>query len=182
MNSNDPIEFSIFLSRMRNVVDEMSVTLSRAAMTPIIALAHDFSCCIYDVQARQVAVHDALPIQTSSMDLLIEETAAAFKGDIAPGDVMLCNDLYRGNTHVGDLVVLAPVFVDGRHLFWSCARPPARHRRAAADDDDAVGGERLAGGPRRPAAEDLRRRADAATTCSTSTCATCAGAICSRAT
>lgn len=122
MNSNDPIEFSIFLSRMRNVVDEMSVTLSRAAMTPIIALAHDFSCCIYDVQARQVAVHDALPIQTSSMDLLIEETATAFKGDIAPGDVMLCNDPYRGNTHVGDLVVLAPVFVDGRHLFWSCAR------------------------------------------------------------
>lgn len=122
MNSNDPIEFSIFLSRMRNVVDEMSVTLSRAAMTPIIALAHDFSCCIYDVQARQVAVHDALPIQTSSMDLLIEETAAAFRGDIAPGDVMLCNDPYRGNTHVGDLVVLAPVFIDGRHQFWSCAR------------------------------------------------------------
>jgi N-methylhydantoinase B len=122
VTSNDPIEFSIFLSRMRNIVDEMSVTLGRAAMTPIIALCHDFSCCIYDVQARQVAVHDALPIQTSSMDLLIGETAEAFRDDLAPGDVILCNDPYRGNTHVGDLVVLCPVFIDGRHLFWSCAR------------------------------------------------------------
>ncbi|HST41057.1 MAG TPA: hydantoinase B/oxoprolinase family protein [Conexibacter sp.] len=122
MTSTDPIEFSIFLSRMRNVVDEMSVALGRAAMTPIIALCHDFSCCIYDVQARQVAVHDALPIQTSSMDLLISETATAFRDDLAPGDVILCNDPYRGNTHVGDLVVLCPVFLDGRHLFWSCAR------------------------------------------------------------
>lgn len=122
VSTDDPIEFSIFLSRMRNVVDEMSVTLSRAAMTPIIALAHDFSCCVYDVQARQVAVHDALPIQTSSMDLLIRETSAAFGGDFADGDVVLCNDPYRGNTHVGDLVVLAPVFLEGRHCFWSCAR------------------------------------------------------------
>lgn len=118
----DPVEFSVFLSRMRNIVDEMSVTLGRAAMTPIIALCHDFSCCIYDVQARQVAVHDALPIQTSSMDLLIRETARAFGDDLAAGDVILCNDPYRGNTHVGDLVVLCPVFVDGVHRFWSCAR------------------------------------------------------------
>jgi N-methylhydantoinase B len=118
----DPIEFSVFLSRMRNVVAEMSVTLAQASMTPIIALAHDFSCCVYDVQARQIAVHDALPIQTSSMDLLIREVQEAFAGDIAPGDVMMCNDPYRGNTHVGDLVVLCPVFADGRHLFWTVAR------------------------------------------------------------
>ncbi len=96
---------------------------------------------------------------TSSMDLLIEETATAFKGDIAPGDVMLCNDPYRGNTHVGDLVVLAPVFVDGRHLFWSCARAHQLDIGAPLPTTTTPWAANVwQEGPRRPAAEDLRRR------------------------
>ena len=36
--------------------------------------------------------------------------------------MILMNDPYRGNTHIGDVVTATPVFVDGRHLFWSASK------------------------------------------------------------
>ena len=40
-------------------------------------------------------MYDALPIHTTSLHLVLREIAEAFDGDIAAGDVFLCNDPYR---------------------------------------------------------------------------------------
>ena len=52
------------------------------------------------------------------MELQIAEIEKTFGADIHDGDVFLTNDPYRGNTHVGDIVVARPVFVDGMLAFW----------------------------------------------------------------
>ena len=36
--------------------------------------------------------------------------------------MIVCNDPYSGNTHVGDVVTACPVFYKGRHLFWSVTK------------------------------------------------------------
>src|SRR5438067_463193 len=112
----DPVTFSVILSRLGSIATEMTATLEHAAMTPLLALCRDYSCCIYDRHARQVAMVDALPIHTNSMRLVLEEIAQFFGDDIADGDVIACNDPYHGNTHIGDLVTACPVFHEGRHL------------------------------------------------------------------
>ncbi len=118
----DPITFSVILSRLNSVAEEMTLTLERSAWTSIIALSRDFSCAVYDAEPRQVAMLDALPIHTTSMQLVVKEIADRFEGDVADGDVFLCNDPYSSNTHVGDLVTAAPVFADGELRFWSVAK------------------------------------------------------------
>src|SRR5579864_1754947 len=100
---------SVLLGRFDSIVSEMSLTLARTAWTPIIAICRDFSCAIYDAVPRQIAMFDAVPIHTTSMHLLLDEFASAFAGDIREGDVLLSNDPYRGNTHIGDLVTATPV-------------------------------------------------------------------------
>jgi N-methylhydantoinase B len=42
--------------------------------------------------------------------------------DLAPGDAFLHNDPLRGNTHPADHTLLAPVFLDGRHVFTVSAK------------------------------------------------------------
>jgi N-methylhydantoinase B len=118
----DPITFSVILSRFDAIVEEMTRVLEKSAWTSILALAHDYSCAIYDAVPRQVSMHDALPIHTASLHLGVREIAEAFAGDINPGDVFLFNDPYSGNTHIGDYVTAAPVFADGALAFWSVAK------------------------------------------------------------
>ena len=53
---------------------------------------------------------------------MLREIARTFEGEVRDGDVYLCNDPYRFNTHVGDLVTACPVFVGGEHLFWAVTK------------------------------------------------------------
>lgn len=118
----DPITLSVVLSRLEMIVKEMTTTLEQTAHTSILALARDFSCAIYDRDARQVAVHDGLPIHTTSMDMVLRGITSAFESDVHDGDVFLCNDPQYGNTHIGDLVTARPVFVAGELVFWAVTR------------------------------------------------------------
>ncbi|MDW5593076.1 hydantoinase B/oxoprolinase family protein [Conexibacter stalactiti] len=115
----DPITLSVIMSRFNAIVTEMTRVVEKSAWTTILALAHDYSCAIYDAVPRQVSMHEALPIMTSAMHFVVGEIADAFEGDVHDGDVFLCNDPYSGNTHVGDYVTAAPVFADGKLVFWS---------------------------------------------------------------
>lgn len=118
----EPVTFSVLVGRFNAVVGEMTTTLERSARSVVLALARDFSCAVYDRDCRQVAMGDALPIHTGSMDLVVRSIADAFVDDIGPGDLFLCNSPYHGNTHVADLVTAAPVFDADRLLFWSVTR------------------------------------------------------------
>jgi N-methylhydantoinase B len=118
----DPITFSVILNRFNTIAHEMTLTLERSAYTSILALARDFSCAIYDVDSRQVCMFEALPVHTTSMHLVLKEIADTFAGDINEGDVFAANDPHRMNTHIGDLVTARPVFIDGRHVFWSVTK------------------------------------------------------------
>lgn len=118
----DPVDFSVFLSNLNGVAVEMTLTLENAAMTPILALCRDYSCCVYDAQSRQVAMVDAIPIHTNSMHLILSEITRYFGDDIYEGDVIACNDAHHRNTHIGDLVTVCPVFHEGQHMFWAAAK------------------------------------------------------------
>lgn len=117
----DPVTFSVMGRRLQSISLEMTQALERSAWSSIIALCHDFSCVIYDTSGRLVTVHDPIPALVTSIELVIGAIADAFS-DISDGDVFLCNDPHRGNTHVGDLVTARPVFVDGRHVFWTVVK------------------------------------------------------------
>ena len=118
----DPITFSVILSRLDNIANEMTLTLERSAWTSILALARDYSCAIYDWQARQIAMKDGLPMHTTSLHIVLSEIVRTFEGNIYEGDVIACNDPYRGNTHVGDLVTACPIFWEGELLFWAVTK------------------------------------------------------------
>ena len=121
----DPITFSVIRNRFEMLGQEMTLAMEQTAWTSVIALARDYSCMIYDAHPegpRQVTMAECLPIHCNSIRTLLIEVVNTFGDDIHDGDIYLCNDPYRGNTHVPDLVSAMPVFVDGKHAFWSVVR------------------------------------------------------------
>lgn len=105
----DPISLEVFRNLFASVAEEMGVTLQRAAFSPNIRERLDFSCAVFDAQARMIAQAAHIPVHLGSMPASVEAAIAAFES-FEPGDVILLNDPYRGGTHLPDITMVSPVF------------------------------------------------------------------------
>lgn len=116
----DAIELSIFASRIEAVCDEMGAALRRAAFSPNIRDRLDFSCAVFDAAGELCAQAAHIPVHLGSM-------AYAMRGIVGgiewrDGDMVVVNDPYLGGTHLPDVTVIAPLFIDGRLLGFAANR------------------------------------------------------------
>jgi N-methylhydantoinase B len=118
----DPITFSVIFHRLKTINREMGITMMRTSRSQIFAEVHDFSCAICDGVPRIVAQEDGIPSHTASSMIAAKAIARQFAGDIRPGDIFIINDAYTGGTHLPDLTVIKPIFVDGEMMFMAINR------------------------------------------------------------
>jgi N-methylhydantoinase B/oxoprolinase/acetone carboxylase alpha subunit len=108
----DPVELEIFKSIFVSIAEEMGVTLCRSSFSPNIKERRDFSCGIYDEAGETVAQGDHLPVHLGAMPLSV--LSAIVNVELGPGDAVILNDPFRGGTHLPDITLVSPVFVQGR--------------------------------------------------------------------
>jgi N-methylhydantoinase B len=106
----DPIRLEIYKHLFAAVAEEMGVVLRKASYSPNIKERRDFSCALFDADGRMVAQAAHIPVHLGSMPLSVEAAVRAFD-DLAPGDMVLLNDPFRGGTHLPDITLVTPVFV-----------------------------------------------------------------------
>lgn len=110
--SLDPVAFEIFKNLFVSVAEEIGVTLQRTSFSPNIKERMDYSCAVYDGEGNTIAQGDHMPVHLGAMPLSVR--AAIEAGPMAPGDVVLVNDPFRGGTHLPDITCVSPVFVAGQ--------------------------------------------------------------------
>jgi N-methylhydantoinase B len=103
-----------------SVTREMSHTLYRSARSLII-IAKDFSAGIVTADGRLFMIDEGLPVHVGGMEIQVRELNRYFD-DLAPGDMILNNSAFYGNTHHADYTLCAPVFYKDELLFWSLLR------------------------------------------------------------
>ena len=96
--------------------------MMRTSRSQIFAEVHDFSTAICDWVPRIVTQEDGIPSHTASSMIAAKSIAERFAGDILPGDIFLINDAYTGGTHLADMTVVKPIFVDDEMLFMAINR------------------------------------------------------------
>lgn len=110
MNVN-PILLQVFRNRFVAIAEEMGVTLGRTAFSPNIKERRDYSCAVFDVRGDMIAQAAHIPVHLGSMPLSVK--AAIDEVPMRPGDMVMLNDPFRGGTHLPDITLVAPVFIDG---------------------------------------------------------------------
>jgi len=108
----NPIRLEVFKHLLASVAEEMGVVLCRTGYSPNIKERRDFSCAVFDAQGRMIAQAAHIPVHLGAMPMSVQEGMRSFA--YAPGDMVILNDPYRGGTHLPDITLIAPVFVQGK--------------------------------------------------------------------
>ena len=106
----DPIELEIFKNIYHSIAEEMGAALRRTAFSPNIKERRDYSCAVFDSDGEVIAMGDHMPVHLGSMPMSVR--AAIESGKLEPGDMVMLNDPFRGGTHLPDITLVAPVYLD----------------------------------------------------------------------
>lgn len=111
LNAVNPISLEIFRSALTAIAEEMGTVLMRSSYSPNIKERRDFSCALFDADGRLIAQAAHIPVHLGSMPDSVAAALVAFD-TFAPGDIIALNDPFLGGTHLPDITLIAPIFVD----------------------------------------------------------------------
>ena len=118
----DSVTLSVVGNRLESIAIEMMDVMLRTALSQILNASRDFSTAILDGQCRLVAQGEGIPVHVSALPVAGRAVLDYFGDSIAPGDVFMLNDPYFGGSHLPDITVIRPVFVDGALRFMTVNR------------------------------------------------------------
>ena len=116
------IDLAVFKSATHSIAEEMGAALRRTSFSPNIKERRDYSCAVFAGDGEVIAMGDHMPVHLGSMPMSVRAAIAAMRFE--PGDIAILNDPYRGGTHLPDITMVMPVFVDGEGdpVFYVAAR------------------------------------------------------------
>jgi 5-oxoprolinase (ATP-hydrolysing) len=120
----DPIKLEIFNNLFQSIAEQMGFTLQNTSASVNIRERLDFSCAIFDREGELVANAPHIPVHLGSMGesvkALIKEKGTV---NIHFGDVFATNNPYNGGTHLPDITVITPVFINSEQpIFYVASR------------------------------------------------------------
>lgn len=118
----DPVLLEVFNNLFMSVADQMGATLANTAWSVNIKERLDFSCAIFDGDGDLVANAPHVPVHLGSMSHAVKTVIAAVGATAQEGDAWMLNAPWNGGTHLPDVTVITPVFVDGKAAFWLGSR------------------------------------------------------------
>lgn len=122
MSATDPITVSVIQHRLTGIVEEMGEAMLRTSFSQILNSSRDFSTAICLSDSQLVAQADHIPVHVGALQPAAKSIIETFGDDVFEGDIFLLNDPYFGGSHLPDVTVFAPVFIEGKLMFWAINR------------------------------------------------------------
>ncbi len=118
----DPIMLEVFNNLFMNIAEQMGLRLQNTAYSVNIKERLDFSCALFDAAGELIANAPHMPVHLGSMSESIR-TVIERNPLMKAGDAYVLNDPYHGGTHLPDITVVTPVFLDsGTPSFFVASR------------------------------------------------------------
>ncbi len=119
----DPIALEVFHQQFARIAEQMGVVLRQTSSSVNVKERLDYSCAIFDANGNLVANAPHIPVHLGAMGSTVRALLHAHP-TMLPGDVFVTNDPYRGGSHLPDVTVVTPVFVEDpkRPAFFTASR------------------------------------------------------------
>ena len=106
----DPVMLELFNNVFMNIAEQMGLRLQNTAYSVNIKERLDFSCAVFDAQGMLIANAPHMPVHLGSMSDSVRSVMMRNPG-MRAGEVYALNDPYRGGTHLPDITVVTPVYL-----------------------------------------------------------------------
>lgn len=114
----DRFTAAVLSNRLSYAVQHVVTGLLHRAFSPIISLAADFAACICappEQEYEMSAVTSGLSVFLGTMSHGVRVAVEEYGADrLKPGDLIVCNDVYRIGNHPNDVCFIRPIFHDDR--------------------------------------------------------------------
>jgi 5-oxoprolinase (ATP-hydrolysing) len=110
--SADPVRLELFNNAFMHAAEQMGVVLRRAAHSVNIKERLDFSCAVFSRAGDLIANAPHIPVHLGSMGVTVKALIEDCRDAMRAGSVFMSNDPLRGGTHLPDVTVVTPVFLD----------------------------------------------------------------------
>jgi 5-oxoprolinase (ATP-hydrolysing) len=120
----DPVMLEVFNNLFMNIAEQMGLRLQNTAYSVNIKERLDFSCALFDADGQLIANAPHMPVHLGSMSESIK-TVIERNPAMHAGDVYVLNDPYHGGTHLPDVTVVTPVYLqsdDSAPSFYVASR------------------------------------------------------------
>jgi 5-oxoprolinase (ATP-hydrolysing) len=118
----DPVMLEIFNNLYMSIAEQMGLRLQNTAYSVNIKERLDFSCALFDGGGNLIANAPHMPVHLGSMGESIKTVIRLNAGAMKPGNVYVLNAPYNGGTHLPDVTVVTPVFLEQQIMFYVASR------------------------------------------------------------
>jgi len=108
---------SLFMS----IAEQMGAVLRNTAVSTNIKERLDYSCAVFDREGGIVANAPHIPVHLGAMGATVRAVKAKLP-DLRAGDAIVTNDPAEGGSHLPDVTVVTPVFVEDVLRFFVASR------------------------------------------------------------
>ena len=119
---NDLVTLQVMWNRLVFITDQADLALGRTAFSPIVRENHDYVTVLMDADGNALAQCTlAIPVFISTLPMAVKEHffQAHPPRTLKPGDVLATNDARIGTGHPPDLVMVTPIFHQGRIVAYA---------------------------------------------------------------
>jgi N-methylhydantoinase B len=119
---NDPITLQVMWDRLVFIADQADRALERTAFSPIVRENHDYVTVLLDAKGQALAQCTwSIPVFITSLPMAVQNHfLPAFPSEtLEEGDVLVTNDPVIGTGHLPDMVMVTPIFRDGRVVAYA---------------------------------------------------------------
>jgi len=121
LSTADPVRLEVFGNRFMSIAEQMGAVLRNTALSTNIKERLDYSCAVFDREGGLVANAPHIPVHLGAMGATVRAVLEAIP-DLAQGDAILSNDPSQGGSHLPDVTVVTPVFLEGALRFFVASR------------------------------------------------------------
>ncbi|NBC25434.1 MAG: 5-oxoprolinase [Bacteroidetes bacterium] len=137
VDRSEEVNLQLYTNRFTSVAEEMGEVLRKTSMSVNVKERLDFSCALLNRDGYLVVNAPHIPVHLGAMGTCVRtiidwsknektlqeiETLGGLSNEFVEGDIIVTNHPAFGGSHLPDVTVITPVFVDGERIGFVASR------------------------------------------------------------
>jgi len=120
MQELDTVKYEIFRRRLFNILEEGRIAMRMVSGSPVVVEGGETMCSLHTHNGDTILVAAGVLLHAIGARDFIRKTVEWYEENpgIFEGDQLFFNDPYIGGQHLADMVVIKPIFYEGKRIAW----------------------------------------------------------------